>query len=215
MKHFRYPGQEQEKRWAKATYKTQKAANSVLPRPLSVLTALISFYLIRRRTEYEKHHEIANAYIAYLKACSLRYILITSSYRRRKAKEKKSLKEDMLRAALGVHSCKKCGAKKTLDSLKISIDNGKVEYECKQCPSSKGREDQRKRKSEQRTNHKQRGVSLNYYRKVLGLENKELTKETITKKFREKTKEVHPDQGGSREEFLNIKEARDELLKHV
>ena len=217
MKHFRYPGQEQESKWLEATYRAQKADSSTFPRPLMYLSALIRFYLIRRRSNYERHIEIANAYISYLKACLLRYFYVTSSYKRRKAKERKSMKRDMLRAKLEVQVCRKCGSKKVLKDMKTVITDGRVEFECKKCPSSssKSREEQEKRRRKQRTDHRHEGVDLNYYRKLLGLQDERLTKKNITDAYREKAKDLHPDCGGDRQAFLNIKEARDELLKHA
>ena len=220
MKHFRHPGQAQESKWVKATYRVEKADNTVLPRPLLYLSALIRFYLIKRRSEYEKHEEIAGYYIQYCKACLLRYVYITSKHTRRKAREKKKLARDALGAALSVHQCRKCNTKKYLDSLKIVIDDGRIFYECKQCPSStssnrsRTRREQKERKKEQRKTTRQRGVDLSYYKQVLGISG-DITKEKIDKAYREKVKQVHPDAGGSTEQFKQVKKARDKLNKYA
>jgi hypothetical protein len=216
MNHFRHSRMEREKAWTKATYKLQKANSSILPRPFSILSALLTFYILRRRTEYEEHRKIATKYIQYCKASLLRYILIFSSNMRRKAKQRKSLARDTLQASLTVHSCRKCDTKKVLDSLKIVIEEGKVSYECRKCPQkSENRQEQEEKSKRQRTTARQRGADLNHYRRLLGLIGEELTKEKIDKAYREAVKKCHPDAGGSEEEFKQVKEAKEELNKYA
>ena len=79
--------------------------------------------------------EIASRYISYTKACLLVYVRPTRRGRR-KARKHKRLKQDTLAAALEVHSCRECDTKKALDSLKIVIEEGRISYECKTCPST-------------------------------------------------------------------------------
>jgi hypothetical protein len=216
MNHFRNQGMEYERKWVKNTYRMEKANNTRLPHPFAILRALIGFYILKRKTEYQRHEEISNKYIQYCKACLLCYILIFSKAQRRKARQRKSLAKDTLQASLTVHSCRKCDSKKVLDSLKIIIKEGEVLYECRKCPQkSENRQEQKERRKRQRTTHKQRGADLNYYRRLLGLVGKELTKEKIEKAYREKVKECHPDAGGSEEKFKKVQEAKEELNKYA
>ena len=216
MNHFRISGMDNESAWVKNTYRMEKAENSILPRPFALLNALISFYLLRRRTEHEEHAEKATAYIEYCKAYLLQYVLVFSSKMRRKAKQRKSLAKDKLQATLTVNQCRECGSEKVLDSLKIIIEDGKVEYECRTCPKrEKSRREQEERRKRQRRTAEQRGANLNYYRKILGLIGEELTKEKVEKAYREAVKQAHPDQGGDPERFKQVKEAKEELNKYA
>jgi ribosomal protein L37AE/L43A len=180
MKHFRNPGQELEQKWLKATRRVEKSDNSLFPRPLKLLYALLLFYLIRRKTQHEKHEEVANYYIRYTKA-SLKVYLHLTRLKRKKARSRKSVQKDVLRTATEIHACKRCESKKHLNRLYTRItEEGRVEYICQTCPRRKHKEQRQKNKKSSRTsNTRQDGFSIGYYRKVLGLQDEELSEEKI------------------------------------
>jgi hypothetical protein len=213
MRHFRHPGMGQESRWVRATRRVEKADSSFLPRPFSLLYALLLFYIIRRQTQHEKDEEIANYYIRYCKASLLVYIHATRR-KRQKARRRKKLKRDLLEAGVQVHECRKCGSKKHLSGLYTRVsEEGRVEYICQTCPT-RGKRRSKKRESK-KSNTRQEGSSVNQYRRVLSLGDEELTRDKIKRAYREEVKKAHPDQGGSREKFKQVKEAKEELMKRV
>lgn len=113
--------------------------------------------------------------------------------------------------------CDLCGNVRTANRCSYFNNNGKREIYCQSCihRGKVGENYREKRTSKTNTRSKRNELdNIDEYKSILGLDGK-IDKQSVNDAFRNKMKSVHPDVGGSAEEFKDVKEARERLLDHL
>lgn len=135
-------------------------------------------------------------------------------------KYERAMKRSLNRASqyLSKRVCDSCGSVREIDKItRIINPDGENYIYCQACKQARKKSQSKERTTNSQSNSTDTSniMAVEDACNVLDISQPVDTEETVHQAYRELVTEVHPDVGGTTEQFKEVKEARDRLIQHT